>query len=507
MGRGFFAIGAILTSSLFQYGSTPSIDDAASSRPRVPRSADAERDLVVNLPGLTYEPDFDQFAGYLNASDSKHIFYMYVESQSNPETDPVVFWTNGGPGCSGLLGWGTEHGPFFISASGMLDANELSWNKVANILYVEQPAGVGFSYADNQKDLKTNDVTSAHDNYELIRQFLDRFPERQSNPFYVASESYGGHYIPQLTLEILKKNTDHFINFQGFLVGNPYVDPFSNAVTQFESYYSHGLLAKPLWDEFLVKCNDPSSFFTKECDDITDEMFNQFGHGINPYALDYPVCLEGGVNDFMSKRPRRRLGRKEELSATGTPGSTFTTSSQLSQLLNLTRGPPFKPKEDLYNPCAEQHLFDFLDKPEVRTALHVDARFTKPWVKCGGIHFSEEDVDTPTTPLFQQLVSEAVAGKHNLNMLVFSGDDDSICSTAGTQYWIWSLGVKAQSQFQWKPWAVQNQTAGFVTQFDLGPETTATFSFVTVHGAGHEVPAYKPVEALHMFRNYFSGEW
>jgi hypothetical protein len=375
---------------------------------------------------------------------------------------------------------------------------------------VEQPAGVGFSFADTDEDLVTDDVTSAADNYELVLQFLKRFPERQSNPFYVASESYGGHYMPQLTLEILKKNTDDFINFKGFLVGNPYVDPFSNAVTQFQSYYSHGLLAKPLWDKFLEKCNDPKSFGSKKCDYITDEMFNQFGHGINPYALDYPVCLDdnGDFYDISNKRPRsqRRLGTAEEVSSTHKKQKR-TTSAQLSQLMNLTRAaPPLTVKESNdYQPCGEKHLMDFLDTPAVRKAFHVDPSITTPWQKCGGIDYSEDDVDTPTTDLYQELVAGAIAGTHNLNMMIFSGDDDSICSTAGTQYWIWGLG--AESASIWNPWSVLDQTAGFVTHFDLGPDTEAKFTFVTVHGAGHEVPAYKPVEALQMFRNYFSGVW
>jgi hypothetical protein len=98
MGCGFFAIGAILTNSLFQFGTTPRTMavSVSSTRPHVPRSEDAQRDLVINLPGLTKDPGFDQFAGYLDASDTKHIFYLYMESQSNPETDPVVFWSNGG---------------------------------------------------------------------------------------------------------------------------------------------------------------------------------------------------------------------------------------------------------------------------------------------------------------------------------------------------------------------------------------------------------------------------
>jgi hypothetical protein len=56
-----------------------------------------DRDLIVNLPGLYFDPGFDQYAGYFNVhhSHSKNLFYWYVESQGNPESDPVIFWTNG----------------------------------------------------------------------------------------------------------------------------------------------------------------------------------------------------------------------------------------------------------------------------------------------------------------------------------------------------------------------------------------------------------------------------
>ena len=159
----------------------------------------ANSDRILDLPGLDYDPGFNQFSGYLTVSkeNGRHIFYWFVESQNDPKNDPVVFWTNGGPGCSGLLGLGTEHGPFFIDKEGNLSPNEHSWNKVASILYVEQPAGVGFSYSDTETDYDTNDQKAASDNYALILEFLTRFPERQGNPFYIASESYGGHYMPQ----------------------------------------------------------------------------------------------------------------------------------------------------------------------------------------------------------------------------------------------------------------------------------------------------------------------
>jgi carboxypeptidase C (cathepsin A) len=65
------------------------------------------------------------------------------------------------------------------------------------MLYIEQPAGVGFSYSGKNSDYTTSDAKVASDSFEFILQFFKRFPERQTNPFYVASESYGGHYMPQ----------------------------------------------------------------------------------------------------------------------------------------------------------------------------------------------------------------------------------------------------------------------------------------------------------------------
>jgi Serine carboxypeptidase len=57
------------------------------------RSDGAEADRITHLPGLHYDPGFEQFAGYINVTDSRHIFYWYVESQSDPANDPVVLWT------------------------------------------------------------------------------------------------------------------------------------------------------------------------------------------------------------------------------------------------------------------------------------------------------------------------------------------------------------------------------------------------------------------------------
>jgi len=84
--------------------------------------------------------------------------YLFVESESDPENDPVVLWFNGGPGAASLFGMFIELGPFFLSDASMrtegfnktgvptLFKNEFAWTKVANILAVNAPPPVGYSY-------------------------------------------------------------------------------------------------------------------------------------------------------------------------------------------------------------------------------------------------------------------------------------------------------------------------------------------------------------------------
>ena len=129
--------------------------------------------------------------------------YWMVESTKDAKNDPVVFWTNGGPGCSGLLGFFTEQGPFKPQKDGKLEMNEYMWNKVANMVFIESPCGVGFSYSDDKDDYKTGDAQTASDNYALIQEFMKRFPDFRENKLYITSESYGGHYMPTLAKQIV----------------------------------------------------------------------------------------------------------------------------------------------------------------------------------------------------------------------------------------------------------------------------------------------------------------
>lgn len=148
--------------------------------------------------------DYTLYSGYINHTDSsKMIHYMMVYSANNWKTDPLIVWFNGGPGCSSMLAFMQEHGPYVMpNGEYNFTKNDWSWNREANMLYIEQPAGVGYSYCDpsheNDSGCAFNDNNVAADNVETIVGWFDLFPEFKQHELYISGESYAGIYVPYL---------------------------------------------------------------------------------------------------------------------------------------------------------------------------------------------------------------------------------------------------------------------------------------------------------------------
>jgi carboxypeptidase C (cathepsin A) len=119
------------------------------------------------------------YSGYAPIpSSKKSLHYVAALSQQNKTTDPVIVWFNGGPGCSSMLGFLQEHGPYSLEdGSTTFTPNPYSWNKEANVIYIEAPAGVGFSICGDSNECKWNDFNSADDNLQAFLAIMNKFPE------------------------------------------------------------------------------------------------------------------------------------------------------------------------------------------------------------------------------------------------------------------------------------------------------------------------------------------
>ena len=157
-----------------------------------------EDDRMADLPDA---PAFQTatYSGYLEVTDSKRLHYTFAESMDNPETDPVIIWFNGGPGCSSMLGMMQELGPIVVDdGQDYFKTNPHPWNERASVLFLESPAGVGWSVAENDSDLDTNDMVQSQDAITALRAWFDKFPEFLPNELFVSGESYGGIYVPYM---------------------------------------------------------------------------------------------------------------------------------------------------------------------------------------------------------------------------------------------------------------------------------------------------------------------
>lgn len=292
------------------------------------------------------------------------------------------------------------------------------------MVFIEAPCGVGFSYSEDTDDYVTNDAQTAVDNYQLIQAFMARFPEYSENAMYISSESYGGHYMPTLAKTIVDENAagvNPKLNFKGFAVGNPFTTVYSGIPASLDTYWGHQLIAKPTYDKYVADCVNTVRPNLEECEVLFLQMYKQTGD-LNPYALDYPVC----VSDERAAKGRmqRNWFLHHQLGEKATP--------EMRRAVGL----PLKGTE-AYEPCEEDYATTYLNLPEVKAAIHVKDDIK--WGACSyTLKYDPLDGQTSMVPIYQYLID----GGFGLDILVYSGDDDSVCATIGTQSWIWDMGYE-----------------------------------------------------------------
>ncbi|MCL7043003.1 hypothetical protein MKW94_004481 [Papaver nudicaule] len=166
--------------------------------------------LVTHLPGLAIQPlPFHLETGYIGVGGSEsstndgeyQLFYYFFKSERNPKEDPLILWLAGGPRCSALSAVLFEIGPVYMTHgedfNGSLPGltlNQNSWTK---------PVHSGFSYSKSSHDPTMTDTVSARNTYEFLVKWLIQNPEFQSNPLYVAGNSYSGITVPVVVQDII----------------------------------------------------------------------------------------------------------------------------------------------------------------------------------------------------------------------------------------------------------------------------------------------------------------
>ncbi|CAL9160771.1 unnamed protein product [Musa hybrid cultivar] len=453
-----------------------------------------ELDRVVGLPGQP-PVGFRQYAGYVTIDEGlgKALFYWFFEATHRPAEKPLLLWLNGGPGCSSIgFGEAQEIGPFLVKKDvPELKHNEYAWNKgmasnpvtvisrcfreqsqesAANLLFLEAPAGVGFSYS-NTTDVQGDNAT-AFGSYLFLVKWFQRFPQYRLNEFYIAGESYAGHYVPQLANVILDQNMkakkeDH-INLQGLVIGNAVMDSETDIRGMVDYAWDHALISDRVYHNIKTSCNFSAVVPTQECSKALQQYYQVY-QIIDMYSLYTPRC-ESGYPKFSSS-----VAQGEE---------SLISISKFEDLLKIPMG---------YDPCLQTYATVYFNRPDVQKALHANVtRLSHPWSLCSSsVVRAWSDSDRSVLPIIRKLID---AG---LRMWVFSGDTDARVPVTSTRYTLNKLGLSITED--WSPWYSHKQVGGWTIIYE-------GLTFVTVRVAGHQVPTFAPRQSLQIVEHFLANK-
>ncbi|KAK4607882.1 hypothetical protein RGQ29_001626 [Quercus rubra] len=461
----FQSVVFFLFMSLLIFSSTITIAIAALPKQQ-------ELDRISALPGQP-PVTFSQFSGYVtvNKQPGRALFYWLTEATAFPEKKPLVLWFNGGPGCSSVaFGASEEIGPFRINRTGLsLYLNEYSWNREANLLFLESPAGVGFSYTNTRSDLNdSGDKRTAKDALVFLIRWMSRFPQYKHREFYIAGESYAGHFVPQLAEKIVEYNKallQPILNLKGFIVGNAVFHNYYDEIGTIEYWWSHSLISDTRYRSVLKNCNFKlvESERPQPCIQAMYHVITELGN-IDQYSIYSPICLASPDNTMSPKRFKNTLLRR-----------------RLSE----------------YDPCSANYAEKYYNRPEVQKAMHANVNgILRNWTVCSdviGIGPGKiwKDSEFSMLPTYKKLFT---AG---LRIWVFSGDTDAVVPVTATRLSLSHLNLTIKTL--WYPWNEDNQVGGWTEVYDQ-------LTFATVRGAGHEVPLSQPKRALILFKSFLAGK-
>ncbi|KAF1867927.1 hypothetical protein Lal_00042441 [Lupinus albus] len=471
-------------------------------------------DLVENLPGQPHV-GFKQFAGYvdIDVKTGKSLFYYFVEADHDPQNTALTLWLNGGlvkssadlvmalleaksvppglvrawqeasvmldlclalvgPGCSSIGGGAfTELGPFYPRGDGRgLRINSRSWNKASNLLFIESPAGVGWSYSNTTSDYNTGDASTANDLVVFFLKWYEKFPSYKSRELFLTGESYAGHYIPQLADALLNFNansTDFKFNIKGVAIGNPLLKLGSFRQSRYEYYWSHGLISDELGLTIKKECNfddDVSGSINNvstSCENAMSEASDSVGQYINDYDIILDVCYPAIAEQEL------RLHKS---------------------ITKLSIG---------VDVCMSRERSFYFNLPEVQKALHANrTNLPYKWTTCSDVlNYSETDISINIIPILKRIV------QNHIKVWIFSGDQDSVVPLTGTRTLIRELAQELNFNITvpYGAWFHGGQVGGWAIEYGN------ILTFATVRGASHMVPYAQPSRALHLFSDFVLG--
>ncbi|TBU29816.1 serine carboxypeptidase [Dichomitus squalens] len=409
------------------------------------------------------------YTGYIDI-EARHLFFYFFESRRDPDSDDVIFWTNGGPGSSSSYGLFMELGPCRVTGANTTARFDYSWNEHANIFFIDQPIGVGFSYADYGEQVDST-LEAARDIAAFVAIFFEHFTKFKGRPFHMAGESYAGRYIPVYASEIYDRNAALEeadmtpINLTSIIIGNGPQDFFEMMLSLYElqcgyhGYPPFKSISECVHLKQLVpRCRKRAQQSCKDTLDILDCS------AAWEFCWDTFAGWIGERNPYDYRRPCTDVGGDSE--------------ACYPSLQNITV---------------------YLNQPHVQSILGIDPGHSNYTLNDNALNARFSPVDT--FAFRAEHYTEALL-ERGVRALIYAGDTDYVGNHIMVERGTLKLEWSGQERFANTPlrdWLVDGEIAGRT-------RTEGVLTFATVHDAGHLVPFDQPKRALELVNRWLAGE-
>ncbi|KAK7912223.1 hypothetical protein PG985_014704 [Apiospora marii] len=389
----------------------------------------------------------NQYSGYISVGDNMNMFFWFFEARENPSTAPLAAWFNGGPGCSSMIGLFQENGPCqFYNGSAEPSLNPYSFNNFANMLYIDQPVGVGFSYGNDSVD---STVSAAPQVWALLQTFYTQFPEYESRDFGIFTESYGGHYGPEFASYIQAQNAQistqkisgEPINLVAVGINNGWFD----AKIQYRAYVDYS--ANNSYNQIL----SPAQY--------TDYM--------NAYESDCAPAVDGCAGAGAS-------GSDDSCSQ----AQDTCTEDIENAIIGEADFDPYDVRQPEDDPFPPGQYISYLGNETVQKAIGAQSNFQE----CPTAPYQKFSNTGDNTRSFLATLSDVV--QSGVQVLLWAGDADWICNHMGVAAVADAVDFAGADDFQGQPlqpYTVNGKETGKY-------KTVGNFTYLQVYAAGHEVP-------------------
>ncbi|KAI1489008.1 Alpha/Beta hydrolase protein [Biscogniauxia mediterranea] len=449
------------------------------------------------------DPDVKSYSGYADVSADEHIFFWFFEARNqDPATAPLTVWINGGPGSSSMIGLFEELGPCGVDYYGNVYNNPYSWTNASNMLFIDQPTQVGFSYSTPVDGYATGDghivvlpegatacpdyapagscgtyafpnltqtanstAGAAPNFWKTLQGFMGAFPQYARGGFHFATESYGGHYGPVFNAYIEEQNAQlpagaREIRLETVLIGNGWYDP----IVQYQAYYNFSVSPGNTYDYAPFNESAAAMFYNHmygpgNCLDRLLECDATGRDDVCRYADDFCAAHVESVYDDL-------LGRDE-----------------------------YDVRELVPDPFPYGFYADYLNTPAVQSAIGAYVNFSSSSAAVGTAFDSTGDDArrSGTVPALRYLLSR------NVTLALYAGDADYNCNWLGGEVVADSVGAPGFADAGYVDVVTSDGVAhGQVKQ-------AGQFSFTRIYESGHEVPFYQPLAALEYFERAIKG--